>query len=270
MVSPFPGMDPYLERSHYWAGFHNALATEIQWVLNEKVLPRYVANLESRASYEVVEVAKPVGTRPDVSIWQPQPPAGGPVATLAVVAPPAPLTRTIPLEIPVELSYIEIRKVDTELLVMAIEILSPVHKQRGHEAFDEYRRKRRDMLRSSAHFLEIDLLRGGERVALDPPLPETPYLITLHRATAPAQLELWPVRLQDRLPILPIPLLEPDPDVVLDLQAAVASVYRRGGYTVRIDYRNLPPPPVLSEEESGWVDEVLRQAGKREGRSNEL
>ncbi len=54
-----------------------------------------------------------------------------------------------------------------------------------------------------------------------------------------------------------MPLVEPDPDVALDLGAVVAAVYERGGYATLIDYSQQPPPP-LSEAESAWFDEHLR------------
>jgi hypothetical protein len=46
-----------------------------------------------------------------------------------------------------------------------------------------------------------------------------------------------------------VPLREPYPDTVLDLNAAVASVYERGGYASLIDYSKPPPAPTLTEEE---------------------
>jgi hypothetical protein len=51
--------------------------------------------------------------------------------------------------------------------------------------------------------------------------------------------------------------LEPDPDVLLDLGAVVASVYERGGYDARIDYRTPVPPPALAEQETAWVEQLL-------------
>jgi hypothetical protein len=64
---------------------------------------------------------------------------------------------------------VEILTVEEELLVTVIEILSPANKHPGHETTLEYRRKRRDLIRSFAHLLEIDLLREkrirGERAA---------------------------------------------------------------------------------------------------------
>ena len=42
-----------------------------------------------------------------------------------------------------------------------------------------------------------------------------------------------------------VAVLAPDPDVPLDLGAAVRSVYTRGAYATRINYTQPPPPPVL-------------------------
>ena len=44
----------------------------------------------------------------------------------------------------------------------------------------------------------------------------------------------WTVR--DRLPAIPIPLLAPDPDIVLDLGGVFAMAYERGRYGRLIDY----------------------------------
>lgn len=76
-------------------------------------------------------------------------------------------------------------------------------------------------------------------------------------------MDVWPIQLADELPVLPVPLLEPDPDVPLDLGAIVSGVYERGGYAVLIDYTQPPPPPPLSEAEEKWQDAHLREASLR-------
>jgi hypothetical protein len=255
--SPFPGMDPYIETPELWSDFHNDLAPEIRARLNQQIQPRYVARLTPYVVYEVVEISEVRGVRPDVGIWQPQPPRGEVSAGAATIT-PAPAESRVPLEVPLQLSRVEIRAVASQLLVTVIEILSPVNKRPSHEAFLEYQRKRRDLLRSSAHLLELDLLRGGERPPLTQPVPPAPYYAVLSRADHRPQVKVWPIQLTDRLPVLPVPLLEPDPDAPLDLGAAVASVYDRGAYASQIDYHQAPPPPPLSEEEAEWVKELLR------------
>jgi len=89
---------------------------------------------------------------------------------------------------------------------------------------------------------------------LEEPVPLAPYYVMVSRATHRPHVSVWPIALNARLPVLPIPLLEPDPDVMLDLGAVVASVYERGGYDARIDYRTPVPPPAHAEQEAVWVE----------------
>jgi hypothetical protein len=145
-----------------------------------------------------------------------------------------------------------------EQLVTAIEILSPANKQIGHDAYFQYRRKRQRLLLSEAHLMEIDLLRGGERLPFDKPLPPAPYFVSLSRANKRPKAELWPLYLQEAMPLLPVPLLHPDPDVPLDLNAIIADIYEIGAYGLRIDYTVPPPPPVLSPSDQQWLDAHLR------------
>lgn len=259
MPSPFPGMDPYIEDPEIWNDFHNSVADEIRARLNSTIQPRYVARLIPYVTYEEVSVvAKPKGVRPDIGIWQPQPPRGyAGVAT--VVMTPAPVESRVTLEFPLRLMSIEIRATGTLELVTAIEILSPVNKRPSHEAYRDYLRKRQDLLRSSAHLIEIDLLRGGIRPPLEDPVPAAPYYITLSRANERPHVVVWPIQLQNVLPTLPVPLTEPDPDVSLDLSVTLATVYERGGYATLIDYHQSPPPPKLEEKDALWLDEYLRE-----------
>jgi hypothetical protein len=146
-------------------------------------------------------------------------------------------------------------------LVTAIEILSPANKRSSSDARREYLDKRRAILRSSTHLIEIDLLRGGERMPLEKPVPKAAYYIVLSRVQKRPVVEVWPVQIWDKLPIIPVPLLHPDPDVPLDLNSVVASVYERGAYDRIIDYRQ--PPPPLTDEEAQWIDKWLREKGLR-------
>jgi hypothetical protein len=165
----------------------------------------------------------------------------------------------VALEAPLEILSVEILQTDNEVLVTAIEILSPVNKQPGHDAHTDYLRKRRELLRSNVHLVEIDLLRGGERPPLEAPVPPAPYYITLSQAQRRPFVVVWPIPLNGRLPTLPVPLAEPDPDVLLKLNAIVATVYERGGYDVQIDYRQPTPPPELWPEEADWVERLLAE-----------
>ena len=256
MPSPFPGMDPYIETPELWSDFHSDLASEIRADLNRLIQPHYFARLTPYVTYEVVEVGQVHGVRPDVGVWQLQSLPGEAPASAATIA-PAPVESLVTLEIPLRLHRVEIRATASQQLVTVVEILSPVNKRPSHDAYLAYQRKRRDILRSEVHLLEIDLLRGGERPPLARPVPAAPYYVVLSRANRRPTVEVWPIQLADRLPVLPVPLLEPDPDTPLDLGAVVVSVYERGAYTSQIDYQQPPPPPALSKPEADWLRTVL-------------
>lgn len=113
---------------------------------------------------------------------------------------------------------VEIRDRANRQLVTAIEVLSPTNKR--SEGYAEYLAKRRRLMVSSVHLLEIDLLRLGQRVPMRQPLPSAPYFVFLSRAPDRPIIEVWPVSLAEPLPVVPVPLLPGDADVPLDLQQA--------------------------------------------------
>jgi hypothetical protein len=244
MPSPFPGMDPFIESRRIWSDFHLDLAAEIRAALNARIQPGYYATAVTYVTYEVIEVArsKPRAVSPDVSVWH----TGLRLpthSTVAVVDPPL-AQSAVQLELPVRLAKVEVREAGADTLVTAIEILSPINKRPGRER-QKYLRKRRERLRSEVHVMELDLLRGGERSPLETSLPPAPYYVTLARVDNRPYVDIWPILLEARLPVLPVPLSTPDPDVPLDLGAVVRAVYERGGYATRIDYRQPPPPHLL-------------------------
>jgi hypothetical protein len=246
-------MDPYLEASHIWEDFHAKLAGEIQDQLTPRLRPRYFAALTPRMVYaELVIHEKSPAIKPDVGIYR----AAETAAAYEVAAPPTapPLVIPVTIEEPIREQRLEIRQVETGELVTAIEILSPVNKRPGQEAYEAYHRKRRDLLRTWVHLLEIDLLRAGKRSA-DPlePLPDAPYFVFLSRAEARANLEVWPVSFREPIPVVPVPLREPDPDAPLDLGQAIRSIYDRAAYDLRIDYHQPPPKPDFSPEDEAWI-----------------
>ena len=79
-----------------------------------------------------------------------------------------------------------------------------------------------------------------------------PYLVLLTRVQARA-VEVWPITLPEKLPTLPVPLRAPDPDAILDLSAALRTIYEAALYHLSIDYTQDPPPPPLSPEEASWL-----------------
>jgi hypothetical protein len=82
-----------------------------------------------------------------------------------------------PTVVPVRIPQVtvEIRDAASRELVTAIEILSPTNKRA--DGLEEYLSKRRHVLLSQAHLVEIDLLRKGRRVPMIGQLPDKPYFV---------------------------------------------------------------------------------------------
>jgi hypothetical protein len=205
----------------------------------------------ARVLYPDVHVVKPPGTAPA--------PAQTGVG-VAVAEPAAELPSLLPEEVP-QLS-VEIRDVAERRLVTVIEILSPVNKH--GEGVRDYADRRTELLQTRTHLLEIDLLRQGTRIQLLGEPPPADYYVYLSRWQRRPYTQIWPISLRESLPTVPVPLLPPDPDVPLDLQAAVEACFDLVGYERLLDYSGPPPPPELSEEDAAWVDEILRAASLRE------
>jgi hypothetical protein len=246
-------MDPYLEGS-LWLSVHTNLCSEFVRLLTPKLRPRYLALAPRHFVMSTPEsvVVESTGLFPDVSVVRSQSEISR-AETAALTSAPLRLATVVPEAVPhVE---VEIRDRETRRLVTAIELLSPYNK-RG-DGRDEYLVKRGRILRSSAHLLEIDLLRTGQRLPMREPLPRSPYFIFLSRAPERPVTEVWPVALDARLPVVPVPLLAGDPDVLLDLQLAFTNVYDQCGYDLAADYSQ-PPEVPLSREEAAWAAERLR------------
>jgi hypothetical protein len=148
-------------------------------------------------------------------------------------------------------TFVEIHKADHEL-VTGIEIVSPLNKRAGTKGWDLYTWKRQLYLSGFANFIEIDLLRRGRCGPMFDMLPESRYsLLVSHKEQAP-RCAIWPAYCTEPLPVIPVPLAPPDPDVVLDLQPLVAAIYERSRYDRDIDYRR-PVDPPLSAAEAAWL-----------------
>lgn len=262
MEPPFPGMDPYLEQPSMWPDVHNSLISVIRDQLQTRIVPNYRAVITPYAAFETLEIAPVRMVVPDIGIYERETfDSGGGVAVASAVE-VAPLTLPASMEVPTEYARIEIRTVRDHVLVTAIELLSPANKRPGAEGAEAYE-KHQELFRSTAHLIEIDLLRAGRRPQVARPLPAAPYFIFLSRVQRRPQIEIWPLALAAPIKPIPVPLRYPDPAVPLDIGAAIHEAYRRARYDLEIDYREPPPAPALSTEEAAWLDGHLRERGLR-------
>ncbi|HVS36043.1 MAG TPA: DUF4058 family protein [Gemmataceae bacterium] len=259
MPSPFPGMDPYLEGS-LWTTVHAQLSSEIARQLAPRLRPRYLALMTERFVMDSADDVAVMRTSiyPDVGVAEAEP--GPPVGGTAVATAPVRLATVMPT--PVPHVSVEIRDTANRELVTAIEVLSPTNK-RG-EGRLEYLAKRQRLLLSTAHLVEIDLLHQGRRVPMQQALPPAPYYVLVGRAETRPLMDVWSIPLGAPLPVIGIPLLPGDPDVALDLQLALTTVYDVLGYDLAVNYAE-PPEVPLPAAEAEWLDQRLRAAGLRDG-----
>ena len=260
MPSPFPGMDPYLEGS-FWTTVHFSLSAEIARQLAPKLRPRYLVLADERFVTEAETLEGVMVTRtdiyPDVGLVESGPPS---LSDRGAAIAPAPLRLATAMPSRVPHVTVEIRDTANRELVTVIEVLSPTNK-RG-DGRREYLAKRQHILLSTAHLMEIDLLRSGQRVPMQQPLPPAPYFAFLSRAESRPLTDVWPIALNDPLPVVPVPLLPGDSDVPLDLQLAFTTIYDLFGYDLAIDYSRSPEIP-LEGDAAAWAEERTRMMPPR-------
>jgi len=249
--SPFPGMDPYLE-GYLWSDVHQALAYQFRRQLAPLVAPKYAVRLAVTMITDRVPTQELGIMYPDVEVIRPATTEADFGEGTAIATPIAPAALSIPLAIPVptRLVSVEVRDAVKNQLVTSIEILSPANKREPGSS--QFMNKRDELQLAAVNILEVDLLRRGKRPWPEATLPATPYMVALIRARS-AQADIWPVALREPLPVLPVPLLPEDPDVPLDMQAALGTIYAEAQYGLTIDYSADPPPPALPTEVRIWV-----------------
>ena len=275
---PFPGMDPYLEAPSIWPDFHEALAVNLRERLNLSLPAPYYSRVQARPETGIiVEEGTVRRISPDgVVMRRPPPGAREPRGDyVALAAPRIEATPGIDLRVPTEEvrhPFVEIRDpTHGHKLITVIEIVSPSNKRPGPDR-RSYEVKQREILDSDANLIEIDLLRTGRRLLPYPELEATvhelncAYPILINRSTGRPGLwmdyMLYPIKLRDVMPVIPVPLTAERSDVPLDMQFVVGRTYQGGPYLRSVDYAAQPDPP-LNDEDAAWADERLRAAGLR-------
>ena len=257
MPSPFPGMDPFIE-NQIWEDFHHALIEVMRESLIPHTRPRYVVRVEERVYVEHIPNGGSVFIRPDVTVLERAGSEGSLESTGTTATPVGVLPVICHLPVPEQVheAFLVIRERETMEVVTVIEVLSPGNKRVGSDGRREYLRKREEVLLSATHLVELDLLRGGERLPTLEPLPSGDYYAFVCRGQRRFQAEVYAWSLRRPLPPVPVPLAGADPDAVLDLQMLFTTVYDRTGYDYSLNYRHAPVPP-LSAADQAWAQQLL-------------
>jgi hypothetical protein len=260
MLSPFPGMDPYLER--YWRDVHTRLMVYAADTIQNQLPGDLAARVEESVSVDD-DGDETQKFAPDVSLaeehraaWHP--PAAG---TATAVAEPL-IVAAEPVERHIEI--IDTKSADR--IVTVIEFLSPSNKLSGIDR-SRYIEKQHEYLKSTSNLVEIDLIRAGDFIVAVSPGNLTPayldsYIACVRRADRRAEAEIYRMPLREELPSIWIPLRRTDTDIALNLQALINTCYDRSRYSTKIDYTAEPRPP-LPPGDAEWANELLRAAGLR-------
>jgi hypothetical protein len=152
--------------------------------------------------------------------------------------------------------YLEIRDRKLRELITVLELLSPSNKRAGPDR-ERCEAERHELMASTVHFVGIDLLRGGRRMPLRNPI-DCDYCVLVSRAERRPEAGIWALHLRDRLPEIPVPLRTGEPDVRIDLQQILHSVYDTASYGLYI-YGGQPVPR-LSPEDAAWAEQFLPSA----------
>jgi hypothetical protein len=260
MRSPFPGMNPYLENPELWAEFHHWMITMIAESLVPKLRPKYRVGIEKRV-YQTIDNESLLIGIPDVMVGHSTTPTTTEASVGVVVASPPvkPINVNLPMPEEVREGYLEVREVGTGEVVTVIEVLSPKNKRAG-EGRKAYLSKRQQILGSSTHLVEIDLLRGGKPMPILGHQIQADYRILVSRSNSRPKAELYPFNLQQPIPSFPLPLRRGDNEPLLDLQTLIHEVYDRAGLDLAIDYSS-EPIPGLSSSDTVWMNQLLQQQG---------
>jgi hypothetical protein len=262
MKSPFPGMDPYIEACGLWGDFHSHLIEKIGEKLADVAPPHYLVRTGERSYVVLVESEekKSYSFLPDIRVSAPRgrkkSSRKGGTALAERPGDAEPVTMRAFIQEEHREAFIEIYEANPDQrLVTTIEVLSPSNKRPGTEGWELYQRKRQSLLLGNVSLVEIDLLRGGQRMPMLDAWPDSPYTMLVARART--QLcRVWPAQYRCQLPRIPVPLAKPDPDIPLDVQPMIDQIYQRFRYMRSIGYLE-PLSPPLDAAETNWLKQRL-------------
>lgn len=257
----FPGMNPYLENPQLWREVHSRLIVALADSIEANLSLNYRVAVEKRTYLHDGDESLEIGI-PDVAVTTQKLRANYPtnsVATLPVQT--EAIDVIIPMPELIKETYLEIKEIGTGSVITVIEILSPTNKKSGIGK-ESYLHKRRHILSSQTHLVEIDLLRGGKKMPVITNSLPTDYQILISRSYHRPNAQLYGFNVSQNLPIFPIPLKENDQEPLVNLYSLLLGIYQRARFDFAIDYTQ-EPIPLLNKEDTIWLDQLLRENGKR-------
>lgn len=259
MPSPFPGMDPFIE-SLAWPDFYHGFISALSEEITARVRPRYIVRVELRIYVEHESNGYHKNIRSDVTVLNGTDSArngfsskeGSGIATVT-----KPVALTLPLPEKKKEAYLVIQETESREVVTVIEVLSPSNKRSKGDGRREYLEKREQVASSRTNLVELDLLRGGQRLPTVEELPPADFYAFVARGYQLPRVDVFPWTLRQALPTIPIPLREDDDEIEINLQDIFTAVYDRAGYDYSLNYKTNVEPPLGELEE--WARGQLPQ-----------
>jgi len=263
-------MDPYLESPDWFPALHGGLITMMIGELNRWLPEPYYARPGHRVWLEYTHL--PIERDADVlhsgqkSSRRELGTGGAGAAEDVELAEPVTVSvRTIEHD-PYKEPFVEIhrRQGREDRVVSVIEVIGPDNKTLGNTGREKYLEKQREVLASQVHLIEIDLLTAGTHATAVPrdlaikKAGHFDYHICVHRFNRPRDFFVYPIRLEQRLPGIAIPLMPGDPDVPLSLQSVFDRAYDEGPFDRVVRYGEAPIIPPLRPEQLAWVKARLQ------------
>ncbi|HBY98454.1 MAG TPA: hypothetical protein DEP84_31685, partial [Chloroflexi bacterium] len=160
----------------------SSLINSISDYLADRVSPDFFVEIEERVYIVTPDDERRQSIVPDVYVVSGQREQPSVAMSGAITAP----TLIEPLDdVEIRDRYIEIRDTINRQVVTTIEVLSPYNKASGTQGRAAFLRKRKTVMASGVHWIEIDLLRTGDR----PPevVGKSDYHKLSHRLTSENQ-----------------------------------------------------------------------------------
>jgi len=216
MSNPFPGMNPFIE-GYKWSPLHGSMIYKMQDALIEQLPEGYFLESETTLYVDSGGLNETTHIVPDIHILED--PAGDYGASGKATLTPPSERRSYPVA---KVRSLKILDANDRELITSIELLSPANKT--GKGLKQYRTKRENIIQAQVNLVEIDLLRGGEKVDFysnsDPD-----YLVQVTDQFKDEVLA-WHIDIFDKLPTVPVPLLPEDAPLILDLQAVFNRTFK--------------------------------------------
>ncbi len=258
--NPFPGMNPFFEQQ--WRDAHTMLIAYLRDALSERLPSDLVARAEEQAVVATGAGKTPKAYRPDVQVREPWT-LKEPGMTAMETAPfQASASEPIRVVLDEEIErWLEVRDLSGRLITV-LELLSPTNKLEPTER-DRYFLKRHSLITGGVNLVEIDLVRQGGSVFPGPvrnvlQRAGACYGVCVFRETRPGEREVYPIRLNERLPSIRVPLRPTEDDLVLELQPLIDQCHERGRYHLLNYQLDLDPP--LPPDDAAWAKQLLHGA----------